>query len=241
MTSRNTLQFQSSKFWILVRAIRDFEKFEGNGYLPLPGILPDMTAETSSYINLQNVYRNQAMHDADIVFRRAQDILQEINLPSELISERDARLFCRESATISVINGTKIADEYDKCYKPTNIANGLEVDENLMSFYIAIRAMERFQIEHGSFPGECQIESDATWLKSHIAKLLAEWGISIPFNDDLGYEICRYGGVEVHSVSAFIAGCVAQEVIKLITKQYIPLNNTFIYNAITSETAVFEL
>lgn len=38
-----------------------------------------------------------------------------------------------------------------------------------------------------------------------------------------------------------IGGCVAQEIIKLITKQYIPINNTFIYNAITSETAVFNL
>lgn len=26
-------------------------------------------------------------------------------------------------------------------------------------------------------------------------------------------------------------GCVAQEIIKLITKQYKPVNNTFIYNA----------
>lgn len=39
----------------------------------------------------------------------------------------------------------------------------------------------------------------------------------------------------------FSGGCVAQEIIKLITKQYIPINNTFIYNAITSETAVYKL
>lgn len=42
-------------------------------------------------------------------------------------------------------------------------------------------------------------------------------------------------------IGIFLGGCVAHEVIKLITKQYKPINNTFIYNAISSETAVFTL
>lgn len=39
----------------------------------------------------------------------------------------------------------------------------------------------------------------------------------------------------------FKGGCISQELIKLITKQYKPINNTFIYNAITSETATFQM
>lgn len=45
----------SKPFWILVRAVKDFVESDGDGWLPLPGVIPDMTAETAFYINLQNV------------------------------------------------------------------------------------------------------------------------------------------------------------------------------------------
>lgn len=45
----------SKPFWIMARSVKDFVENEGNGWLPLPGILPDMTAETAFYINLQNM------------------------------------------------------------------------------------------------------------------------------------------------------------------------------------------
>lgn len=36
-------------------------------------------------------------------------------------------------------------------------------------------------------------------------------------------------------------GCAAQEVIKIITKQYVPLDNTFIYNAMQSTSSSFKM
>lgn len=36
-------------------------------------------------------------------------------------------------------------------------------------------------------------------------------------------------------------GCAAQEVIKIITKQYKPIDNTFIYNAISTESVTLKL
>lgn len=232
---------QSNAFWILARALRDFIINEGNNFLPLPGIIPDMTADTSSYINLQNIYRAQAQHDSDIIFRRAQEFLKDLNMPSELITEKDTLLFCREAASLHVLRGSKIADEYEKGCNSNIISNGLEMNETMMGFYIVFRALDRFILEHGSAPGEHQIETDTAWLKTHVCKLLSEWGITNPVSDDIVHEVCRYGGVEVHGISAFIGGCVSQEVIKIITKQYKPINNTFIYNGITSETAVFTL
>lgn len=42
-------------------------------------------------------------------------------------------------------------------------------------------------------------------------------------------------------MAALIGGLVAQEAIKLITHQYIPINNTCIFNGITSTSNVFQL
>jgi NEDD8-activating enzyme E1 regulatory subunit len=233
------LNKECKPFWILARAVKEFVEDEGKGLLPLPGLIPDMTADTSSFINLQNVYRAKSLDDVEIVYRRAQQLLQELGKSSDLITEKDVKLFCREAANISIIRGTKISDEYDKSYKAATIATGLETPDSLMGHYIALRAMEKFQTEHGYIPGECHVETDTSRIKSQAGKLLSEWGISLQVTDDLAHELCRYGGAEIHTVSAFLGGCVAQEIIKMITKQYKPINNTLIYDAITSQTATY--
>ena len=59
--------------------------------------------------------------------------------------------------------------------------------------------------------------------------------------DEHIHEICRYGGAELHSVGSFLGGVVAQEVIKVVTGQYVPVDNLIIYNAVTSNISCFKL
>lgn len=54
-------------------------------------------------------------------------------------------------------------------------------------------------------------------------------------------EITRYGGGELHNISALIGGMAAQESVKILTHQYVPLNNTYIYNGIACCGATYEL
>lgn len=105
---------QSDVFWIMAKALKHFVVEENKGYLPLPGVLPDMTANTDSYIALQHIYRQQALHDADQVYHKCQEYLKQLSLPADSIDERTVRLLCREAAGLSVQRGTRIADEYEK-------------------------------------------------------------------------------------------------------------------------------
>lgn len=234
------LNKNSSPFWIMTRALKDFVEKDGGGYLPLPGSLPDMTAETSLYINLQNVYRTKAIQDADSVFRRVQDLLKELNKSSDWISEKDVRLFCRESAYLAVARGSKISDEYEKGSTTSTISDELENPDSLMGHYVVLRALERFQTEHGYTPGEVKIETDTARIKSQAGRLLNDWGISSQLNDDLFHEICRYGGSEIHSISAFLGGCCAHEIIKIVTRQYKPFDNTIIYDGMKSQVVTYK-
>ena len=52
---------------------------------------------------------------------------------------------------------------------------------------------------------------------------------------------CRYGGAELHTVAAFLGGIASQEIIKIITEQYVPLNNTLVLNGVTSTVATLTL
>lgn len=51
----------------------------------------------------------------------------------------------------------------------------------------------------------------------------------------------RAGGAELHNIAALTGGLLAQEVIKAITKQYVPIDNTCIFDGVNSKTAVLRL
>lgn len=54
-------------------------------------------------------------------------------------------------------------------------------------------------------------------------------------------EVARAGGGELHNTSALTGGMVAQEIIKIITKQYIPADNTCVFDGISSRCQVLRL
>ena len=54
-------------------------------------------------------------------------------------------------------------------------------------------------------------------------------------------EMVRYGNGEIHTIGSIMGGITAQELIKIITYQYVPIRNTYVYNGITSTGAVYNL
>lgn len=54
-------------------------------------------------------------------------------------------------------------------------------------------------------------------------------------------EVARAAAGELHDLSAVVGGMVAQEAIKIITKQYIPIDNTCIFDGISSRCQVLRL
>ncbi|XP_046390416.1 NEDD8-activating enzyme E1 regulatory subunit [Ischnura elegans] len=238
------LTSKSKPFWIMAKAVRDFVENEGGGCLPLCGTLPDMTAQTSKYVALQQVYQEQATKDVEIVYRRVQQLLHQLNQPSDTILEKDVKLFCKESRNLYVVRGRPIADEYDpKTANVQEIMSNLEDPDSIMVYYVLFRGVDRFYSEYNAYPGELddQVEPDIVKLKACISKLLSEWGCGTLAKDDYVHEICRCGGSEFHTISAFIGGCAAQEAIKFLTCQYKPVNNTFIYDSIFCKSATYIL
>lgn len=239
------LSLESKPFWIMVRALKEFVENEGNGCLPVTGVIPDMTADTDRYVKLQNIYKKEAKKDAQVVYKKVQDLLSSLGKPQDLISESEVKLFCKNSYSLRLVRGRSLEEEYHpKKAKVQDILANLEHSDNDMVFYVLLRAVDRFYSEYNEYPGYCNDElgTDIKNLRTCLCRIVQEWGSSpLMSRDDYILEMCRFGAAELHSVAAFIGGCAAQEVIKLITEQYVPFNNTFIYNAMTETTTVFFL
>lgn len=59
--------------------------------------------------------------------------------------------------------------------------------------------------------------------------------------EKVAQEVARAAGAELHNISAVTGGLVAQEMIKIVTKQYIPIDNTCIFDGIESRCQVLRL
>jgi amyloid beta precursor protein binding protein 1 len=75
---------------------------------------------------------------------------------------------------------------------------------------------------------------------ANICKVIPE-ASSNPRVVQIAEEVARANGGELHNISAMTGGMVSQEVIKIITKQYIPIDNTCIFDGINSRTQVLRI
>ncbi|KAG6441028.1 hypothetical protein O3G_MSEX001650 [Manduca sexta] len=237
-SAATNLTKESSSFWIMCSALRGFVEAEGKGRLPVKGTIPDLTASTDHYVKLMNIYRSQAAMDAEIMYRKVQQIVTQLHCDS--ISEAEVKLFCAHAHDLCVIKGSNIATEYQLGSNVASyIARHLEEPDVMMVHYVMLRAAEMFISEHCQSPGDWEPEADIAKLKTCVTKFLSDISCS-PFpKDDHIHEMCRYGGAEIHTVSAFLGGCIGHEAIKIITKQYKPVNNTLIYDGASTNTAIF--
>ncbi|KAL4620138.1 hypothetical protein ACB092_06G131800 [Castanea dentata] len=86
------------------------------------------------------------------------------------------------------------------------------------------------------------MDEDISRLKTTAVGLLSDLGCNgSTLAEDLINEICRFGATELHAVSAFIGGIASQEVIKLITRQFVPMPGTFIFNGIDHKSQILSL
>ena len=242
-------------FIILVKALKIF--IERTNSCPSSGSIPDMTASTNFYIELQSIYQAKSLKDKEDFTTIVHFLLNSIGRESSEISSEKIDLFCKNITNLRRISTRSIAEEisgpldqsvvdaFDDPYADSN--------QTPIIWYIGLRAAEIFYSKCGRYPGllggdDAQFENDKnevfeimkgfmTTIASRNGSLSDSTSISISHAE----EICRYAATEVHVIAAIIGGVASQEAVKIISKQYVPINNTFVYNGISCNAATYEL
>eukprot|EP00049_Salpingoeca_infusionum_P003773 m.70754 g.70754 ORF g.70754 m.70754 type:complete len:533 (+) comp12268_c0_seq1:32-1630(+) len=240
-----TLTKDSSDFWIMAHALKKFVENQGQGMLPVRGTIPDMHSDSDSYIQLQQVYRNAAARDAAVVMGIVEELLVSLCEPESRISKDTVTEFCKKASELRMVSTTLLEDEYIKGASAAVIESELEAGEEMQSdmvWYILFRAANKFAATHGHFPGAFEkFEEDIPHYSQAVATVLSDLGVSATIDSDLICEFCRFGGSQLHSTAAYVAGVASQEVVKLLTQQYVPFNNTLIYNGVRGSVSTFKL
>lgn len=250
-------KIENSSFWLLVKALKVFLSQKSDGCLPVRGSLPDMTADTTNYVKLQQIYQTKAREDVETLYSCLTSVCNSLGKSMDSISEEQVKTFCRNLHCLKIIRTSPIWPEFNsnpgdddkssvkissKLRELINCADfdGDESDD--LIFYLMFRSISRFYTLYNRYPGYCDdlVESDISTLKSCLKEIINDLGCNNLSKDDFVHEMSRYGGAELHSISAFIGGCAAQETVKFITKQFIPLNSILIYNSMSSKTSTYQ-
>ena len=259
-----TPSVNSANFWIIAHTIKQFHA--QHGVLPLPGTLPDMKAQSADYINLQNIYKKKARQDlAEVVstVRSTEDHFDG----KEQIDEKEIEAFCKGAAFVKLIRGRplRFAQVHDEKTQQgvmdwSGSAKGLAMEiqmpeESSLPIYIAFLAYDYAQYHnfspHPQEPTSANfLERTSTYAASLLTQLAKQAGMLdevdlqplISKTEDVLKEFERAeNGAELHNISALTGGMVAQEVIKAITKQYVPVDNACVFDGIVSKSAVFRM
>lgn len=272
-----SLKSMSANFWVIANAIRKFHTSH-NGILPLPGALPDMKAQSSDYIELQNIYKAKARSDLAEVTRSIRSSEQEIGKKSS-IEQAEIEAFCKGAQFVKLIHGrpirvAKCTAEIDWTDRAKALSQELQDQDSLLPIYFAFLALDRYQDDidriqklrkpagdlelndmmmagravSGAIPplptfAESAHFSTPAVDPEHDAKPWPRFDTPEARTtfDNVVRELDRAGSGELHNIAALTGGMVAQEVIKVITKQYVPVDNSCVFDGITSKTAVFRI
>ena len=261
----------SPPFWVIANAIQTF--YLKHGELPLPGAVPDMKAQSTDYIKLQNIYKNKAREDsAEVVTTVRQLEKMTGRSPKLSIDEKEVENFCKGAAHIHLVRGRPL--QIVELGKPISfgdraksMVSELTSPESLIGEYIAFLAWDDFTATHsipstttggeaprvpGSDPTSFAPDKEKLTGVAHkiIDTLINEAGTHIedPEYSDVKDEVekvcmemTRAGGGELHNVASFTGGMVAQEVIKVITRQYIPVDNACLFDGVGSRCYVLRV
>ncbi|ODM20199.1 hypothetical protein SI65_05187 [Aspergillus cristatus] len=253
MEKCKNLKPESNDFWIIASAINEFyQKYQ---VLPLPGSLPDMKAQSADYVALQNIYKTKAKKDVEEVTGIVRRIESQLGSRPSPVPEKDIEIFCKNAAHIKVVRGRNIPqlDEGDEHLFKT-VRNNLSVieglPETLMPIFIASQILDAIvtDIQEGKQAGG-SIDDEGLW-RSQIDRFVGILRRDDPAAVDedtqqrivdATKELRRTEGGELHNVSALAGGLVAQEALKVITRQYVPLDNTCIFDGVRSRTEMYKL
>lgn len=223
-------------FWIFVKALKNF--VEINGSLPLPGSLPDMVSDTQSYIKLQTIYRNKAIQDQELFTTEVMKLLHSLNLSPDATTQDSIKAFCKNSQLLFVSEGSKelLTQRLIMTLFEENDDND---DENfsILAIYCAILNFNKFiELKHCRPSIDDFDEYVNIFVKSFGVKHQLTPAIVSTFK-----ELLTHNESDYHNLNSLMGGVVSQEVLKLTTSQYTPLDNLFVFDGIRSMSSKWKI
>lgn len=243
------LSARSPPFWLLVAALHRF--VQRHGVLPLASSLPDMKATSKDYVALQHIYAAQARTDLNLFLCDLDAVLADVGTSRANVALTDdsVRVFVKHAAFLQLMRGRGLAHQWQAPnVRALEAALSDPVNPVTAQYHLAFVAADRFMERHARCPGarDEDVAGDAKALLDEAVAYAAE--VALPLSADhherlaeACRELARGACSDTPATAALLGGLVAQEIIKILTVQYLPLDNTCVYDGIVQALSTFRL
>ncbi|EAL88910.1 hypothetical protein KXW98_003959 [Aspergillus fumigatus] len=247
MDQCKNLKQNSAEFWLIAAAVHEF--YQTHKVLPLPGSLPDMKAQSADYVSLQNIYKSKARKDVEEVTATVRRLEAQLGPRAAVIPDKDIEIFCKNAAHIKVIHGRDIPRINGDAQTLKAITDNLSSSEALVPIFIACQILDDIVTDiQESNIADVSLDDESLW-NTHIQQVISNLASDPTAIDERArekileatQELRRTEGGELHNISALTGGLVAQEALKVITRQYVPLDNTCIFDGVRSRSEMYRL
>ncbi|KAI1787211.1 hypothetical protein LXA43DRAFT_975390 [Ganoderma leucocontextum] len=215
----------NTTFHALLQSLSEFVADPaGSGTLPVNATLPDMKSDTKSYVQLQNLYRAQA----EVEKAQFKELFTVKNPKfAKTTNLEEVESFVKNAHHIRVLRGKQWgALDRDR----EAIVCSLNSQPRETATHLALSALSTLLAR------DAEVTVDA--LNAEVQGVIGE-GVELPEELETAVgEIARAPTADLPNVAAFLGGLVAQEAIKVITEQYVPLNGYCVVDLIESWTGV---
>lgn len=237
---------ESTDFWVAIAALRLFRLNEGAGrYLPLVGQIPDMETESATFAEVKGIYNAKFEKDVAALYAHARALLASAGRDSESITLDYLRNIVKNVMALREFNYRTLKEEYETPNKDLFQVTPLMNPNSDLKYYFLLRAADRFRAKMGHYP--CSnlaqgLEVELPDYEHIVNNIISENEIATDFiTADHILEFARWGGSAMHNIGAIIGGVAAQEIIKGVTQQWEPLNNTWIFNGMDATSTQLNL
>ena len=226
----------SSHFWLIANAVKTF--CDAHAVLPLPGSLPDMKATSSAYITLQNIYKSKARADVLEITNTVRQMEKALGQPTAKATPvTEIEAFAKNAAHVKVLHGNRLPHI---CLGRILKDNSHLIEEDAIddlgepSLY---PIFHYFALSHQNFSAK----SDKVKTTNDLTP--ASTGTLSPLSQALQISLLDTPtpGAELHNISSWTGGMVAQEAIKLLTRQYVPVDNVVVIDGVRGRVGVMKL
>jgi len=219
-------------FHLLIKALEKFT--EQVGALPLSATLPDMKADTKQYVGIQRLYKDRAGEEKQIFTSILREVAGE---DIALIDEETIDAFVKNSHILRLLKGKKWGwiDE-DK----NALAEQAQINPKQLAIHLALSALSSLHAKHlASSSASTPFAPTLPALTQEATEILPP-GVTLDeehFDNALG-EAARSPTADLPNTAALLGGVVAQEVIKMITKQYVPIDGYCVVDLVETWTGM---
>lgn len=213
-----------------------------------------MHSSTQSYVALQGLYRQQYVADLQRFAELLAAVLKEVGLPLDAIPAVEIETFVKNVNGVAIVKGSALGEA--KAYEGRireHIADDFQQGSEPpvgICVSLAFLASEQFYKAFNRWPGQDKGSEDIDVAEVERFAQQALAGVHMDVEgppelpDELSNaigEVVRGGFLTIPTTAAFIGGIAAQEVIKLVTNQYAPLDNTAAVDLVKSSIEKLKL